>query len=161
RRIAAALAHGHRAGDVVRASEEQLGALLDVVPGARHVALPVSGLEPNVLLSLVARFDGDGLTRVLSAEWGRLGPMAFLEQRIAPVVEAVGTAWETGRLEVRHEHFLSERVGDLLRAYRLPFDERARGPLVVFATLPGEMHAIGLQMAALAVAMAGCRVCYV
>jgi len=37
---------------------------------------------------------------------------------------------------------LSGRVGDLLRTYRLPFEERARGPLVVLATLPGEMHAL-------------------
>ena len=47
------------------------------------------------------------------------------------------------------------------RAYRLPFDDRAHGPAVVLATLPGEAHAIGLQMAALVIAMSGCRVCYV
>jgi methanogenic corrinoid protein MtbC1 len=31
---------------------------------------------------------------------------------------------------------------------------------VVFATLPGELHGLGLQMAALVVAAAGCRVLY-
>src|SRR6185436_11471083 len=163
RQIAAALAHGHRAGDVVRASDDDLGALLGMVGGAARAreAVAAPSLDPDALLALVARFDGDGLTRVLNAEWGRLGPMAFLEQRVAPLAEAVGAAWESGRLEVRHEHFLSERLGDLLRAYRLPYDERCRGPLVVLATLPGETHAIGLQMAALVLAIHGCRVCYV
>jgi methanogenic corrinoid protein MtbC1 len=75
-------------------------------------------------------------------------------------VHAVGAAWESGRLEVRHEHFLSERLGDLLRTYRRPFEERASGPLVVLATLPGEVHGIGLQMAALVVTLQGCRLCY-
>ena len=159
RRIAAALAQGHRAGDVVGASDDALGALLGMLasPSARSVPSPVT---PDELLALVGRFDGDALTRTLNAEWGRLGPLAFLEQRVAPLVHAVGEAWESGRLEVRHEHFLSERVGDLLRAYRLPYEERASGPLVVLGTLPGEAHGIGLQMAALVVVMHGCRVCY-
>ncbi len=161
RQIAAALAHGHRAGDVVRASDDDLGALLGMVAARAREAVAAPSLDPDALLALVARFDGDGLARVLNAEWGRLGPMAFLEQRVAPLAEAVGAAWESGRLEVRHEHFLSERLGDLLRAYRLPYDERCRGPLVVLATLPGEAHAIGLQMAALVLAIHGCRVCYV
>jgi methanogenic corrinoid protein MtbC1 len=72
----------------------------------------------------------------------------------------VGDAWETGRLEIRHEHFFSEKVGDLLRSLRLPFEERATGPLVVFSSLPGEAHSLGLQMAALVLAVAGCRILF-
>jgi methanogenic corrinoid protein MtbC1 len=161
RRIAAAVAQGHRAGDAVRASDEHLGKLLGVLAATAPVPVPSAALDPDTVLALVERFDGDRLTRLLASEWGRLGPMAFLQHRVAPLVEAVGAAWETGKLEVRHEHFLSERVGDLLRAYRLPFDDRAHGPAVVLATLPGESHGIGLQMAALVIAMNGCRVCYV
>jgi methanogenic corrinoid protein MtbC1 len=69
-------------------------------------------------------------------------------------------AWAAGRLEVRHEHFLSERLGDVLRSLRLPLEEQARGPLAVLSTLPGEAHGLGLQMAALVVAHAGWRVLY-
>jgi len=161
RRIAAAVAQGHRAGDAVRATDAHLSALLGVLAAAAPAPVPSGAFDQDTLLAMVERFDGDAITRVLASEWGRLGPMAFLQQRVAPLVAAVGVAWETGALEVRHEHFLSERVGDLLRAYRLPFDDRAHGPAVVLATLPGESHAIGLQMAALVIAMSGCRVCYV
>jgi methanogenic corrinoid protein MtbC1 len=162
RRIVAALALGHRAGDVVPASDDDLGALLGMLAGPVPAPARVGdALDPAALLPLVARFDADGLARTLNAEWGRLGPLAFLEQRVAPLVRAVGDAWASRRLEIRHEHFLSERLTDLLRAYRLPFEERARGPLAVLATLPGESHAIGLQMAALVMATSGCRVCYV
>ncbi|HSD27112.1 MAG TPA: cobalamin-dependent protein, partial [Vicinamibacteria bacterium] len=49
---------------------------------------------------------------------------------------------------------------DLLRSLRMPREERATGPLVVFATLPGESHGLGLQMAALLLATAGCRILY-
>jgi len=89
-----------------------------------------------------------------------MGPVEFLESSVAPLVRAVGEAWEQNDLEIRHEHFLSERVGDLLRSLRMPLEERATGPLVAFATLPGERHGLGLQMAALVLAAVGCRVLY-
>jgi methanogenic corrinoid protein MtbC1 len=42
----------------------------------------------------------------------------------------------------------------------MPLEERATGFLVVFATLPGEAHGLGLQMSALVLAAAGCRILY-
>jgi methanogenic corrinoid protein MtbC1 len=163
RRIAHALALGHRAGQVVGASDEELARLLEAsgasslpAAGGAGAVLP-AGDDLPTLLRLVRAFDGPRLTRLFLSDWARLGPVEFLEGRAAPLVRAVGEAWQAGDLEIRHERFLSERVGDLLRALRLPFEERASGPLVVLATLPGEAHGIGLQMAALVAAAAGCR----
>jgi len=166
RRIAEALSRGHRAGEVVRASDGDLEALLGATPTATpEPATPLhAGSAETVaipeLLETVGRFDADRLTRILLGDWARLGPLAFLETRIVPLIRAVGSGWEEGELEIRHEHFLSERIGDLLRSLRLPFEERARGPLVVLGSLPGEAHALGLQMAALVLAAGGCRVLF-
>ncbi len=166
RRIAQALSLGHRAGQVVAASEESLARLLEssAAPPAATPA-PVLGSLPSAedlpaVLRLVKAFDGERLTRLFLAEWGRMGPVEFLESRVGPLVRAVGEGWERSELEIRHEHFLSERIGDLLRSLRLPLEERASGPLVVFSTLPGEAHGLGLQMSALVLAAAGCRVLY-
>jgi len=162
RRIGAALSMGHRAGQVVAASEKALDELLEST--TRPEPAPARDLDPRdeipELLRLVKAFDADRLTRLLLADWARLGPLGFLEGRVASLVRAVGENWQTGRLEVRHEHFLSERVGDLLRSLRLPFEERAAGPLVVMGSLPGEPHGLGLQMAALVIAAAGCRLLF-
>ena len=162
RRIAEALSRGHRARQVVPASESDLEQLLDSAPAApvaSAAASPNSGEVPE-LLRLVESFQSDRLTHALLSASARLGPLAFLETVVAPLLRAVGEAWEKGRLQVRHEHFVSERLGDVLRSLRLPLEERAGGPLVVFSTLPGETHGLGLQMAALVVAFAGCRVLY-
>jgi len=164
RRIAQALALGHRAGQVVGASEEALTRLLESTgagsePRAHTPSLPPAEDLPG-LLRLVKHFEGERLTRTLLGDWGRMGPIEFLEERIAPLIHLVGESWEKEELEVRHEHFLSEKVGDLLRSLRLPFEERATGPLVVFTTLPGEGHGLGLQMAALALTAVGCRTLY-
>lgn len=160
RRIAEALGRGHRAAEVVGASEADLTELIRATPGAMasRLAPPALPADPSELLRYVKAFDGGALTRELLADWALLGPLDFLRGRVAPLVRAVGDAWESGDLDVRHEHFLSERVGDLLRALRLQLEERARGPLVIFTSLPGESHGLGLQMAALVLAMAGCRV---
>lgn len=162
RRIAQALALGHRAGQVVAASDGALGQLLAAAPPPPATAPVAAGPPADLqgLLDLVKHFEVEPLRQALVADWARLGPVEFLETRVAPLVRAVGEAWQRGELEVRHEHFLSERVGDVLGALRLPLDERARGPLVVYATLPGEAHGLGLQMAALVLAAAGCRGLY-
>jgi len=166
RRIAQALSHGHRAGQVVAASDEAVARLLETsgtpaTAAGGGVPAAIGPVEDvPVLLRLVKAFDGERLTRVFLGDWARMGPVEFLESRISPLVRAVGEAWERGDLEIRHEHFLTERAGDLLRSLRLPLEERATGPLVVYATLPGESHGLGLQMAALVLAAVGCRGLY-
>jgi methanogenic corrinoid protein MtbC1 len=165
RRVAQALALGHRAGQVVGASDDALDRLLETSAalsgGNDH---PRPGLPPVEdlagQLKLIKAFDGERLSRSFLSDWARMGPVEFLETDIAPLVRAVGDAWKQGSLEIRHEHFLSERLGDLLRSLRMPREERATGPLVSFATLSGEAHGLGLQMAALVLATAGCRVLF-
>ena len=159
RRIAQALSLGHRAGQVVGASEESVARLLESSASAAEPSLPSSMPRPTEdvpgLLRHVKAFDGERLTRQFQSDWARMGPVEFLEARIGPLIRAVGEGWEQHELEIRHEHFLSERVGDLLRSLRMPLEERATGVLVVFATLPGEVHGLGLQMSALILAAAG------
>jgi methanogenic corrinoid protein MtbC1 len=162
RRVAQALSMGHRAGQVVGASEEALHALLESSAGPAvgqgpTTPAPLAAGDIPGLFRLVKAFDAERLTRQFLADWALMGPVEFLESRIAPLVRAVGEGWEKGDLEIRHEHFLSERIGDLLRSLRLPIEERATGPLVVHTTLPGETHGLGLQMSALVLAAAGCR----
>lgn len=163
RRIAEALSMGHRAAEVVAASDQELAALLESNP-AHHLPMADAVVEEagavDDLLRAVRDFDADRLTHRLALDALRLPPVPFLVSRIVPLMREVGHAWARGELEIRHEHFLSERIGDLLRSLRLPYEERAAGPLIVFATLPGEAHALGLQMAAMTVASAGCRVLY-
>lgn len=163
RRIAEALARGHRANEAVSASEKDLAVLLDVTPFATSDVSQVAKREDPTLFALlktVETFDAERLIHLLTADWRRLGPLAFLTTRIAPLIRAVGEEWAAARLGIHHEHFLSERVSDLLRSLRLPLEERARGPLVILVSLPGEAHGLGLQMAALILASAGCRILY-
>ena len=160
RTVSEALSRGLRASEVLGASASQLDALV-AGTALESVSSGFGGgdaaAELPELLAIVARMDAARLTRVLLADAARLGAVELIVQRIAPLLEAVGQAWAAGTLEVRHEHFLSARVGDLLRALRLSAEERADGALVCLTTLPGESHGLGLEMAALVLASASCR----
>lgn len=165
RLMGAALARGHRAAEVVGASEQTLETLLEAVPAAAADSFrkatrrkaDIEAADPSELFDAVRSFDAEQLKRTFQADWARFGPIDFLEQRAAPFLIALGDAWETGELDVRHEHFASAALGDFLRTVRTPLDDRADGPLVALATLSGERHGLGLQMCALVFALAGWR----
>ncbi|HSP91602.1 MAG TPA: cobalamin-dependent protein, partial [Vicinamibacterales bacterium] len=163
RRIADAIARGHRAGAGVGATDAELDRLLSATAAPPSDAvLPLNPARASIdaLVEAILTFDAERLTAALWSDWGRLGPIGFLQQTVAPLVERVGLEWEAGRMEIRHEHFLSERLGDVMRAIRLPLDLTSPGPVVVCVTLPGESHELGLQMVALLLSSAGLRVLY-
>jgi methanogenic corrinoid protein MtbC1 len=166
RRAAQAIARGHRAAEVLPASERALDALLESLPAPElpAAATAVSAVQFDgdagrfeELLGAARGFDGERLKRTFHSEWARQGPIGFLERCAAPFLAAVGRAWAEGELEVRHEHFASSILGDFLRTVRQPLDDRAAGPLAALATLPHELHGLGLQMAAVVFALAGWR----
>ena len=128
------------------------------MPPADAPADAAAGVED--LLELVAHFEAERLRQALVADWARLGPVEFLETRVAPLVRAVGEAWTQRRARDPPRALPLGARRDLLGSLRLPFEEQARGPLVVYATLPGELHGLGLQMSALVLAAAGCRALY-
>ncbi len=159
RLIAAALERGHRAGDVVTLPLERLMDLLG--EGQPRSGLVTMADRPDWLPELLAQvqaFDRQAVGETLQRCAVALGLPRFLRERVTPLVRAVGQAWSDGDLEVAHEHFLSELLVDLLHAQRLPLEARAGGPTVVLATLPDEGHGLGLEMAALSLALAGWQV---
>jgi DNA-binding transcriptional MerR regulator len=150
RRMAEALARGHRPSEVVGLPERELDDLL--------APRPAPGRETRTLGKWL-RWLREGrladLRRELAREAEVRGPRAFLRERLAPLLGAVGRAWADGEIAIRHEHALTEIVEDLLRAMRDRLPAPRGRPAVVLATLPGEQHGLGLQMAALECARCG------
>lgn len=158
RRVASALQRGLRAGEVVAASDAVLDSLLASLPAPPAKRGQAPPLDVLAVISLIKRFDADRLMRALHTDLSHEDPLTYLETRIAPCLVAIGVAWEAGEIDIAHEHFASERIQDVVRGARLRFEETASGPLVALATLPGEQHGLGLQMAALILSSRGLRV---
>ncbi len=154
-----ALNAGYRAGDVVPLATTDLEALLRSC-GALDTGVP-SGITPEIIettLETSRRFDRDALAAALARDSSLLGVGPFLRERVEPLLREVGESWARGELEIRHEHFFSEVLEDHLRALRAPLEASGSGRPVVLATLPDELHGLGLQIVGLAVAAAGRRV---
>lgn len=151
RRVAEALARGHRPGSVLALGARQLDALLGEEAG--DPGLPAV----EALLRSVKGFRGGALQRELARDARTMGPRRFLRERVAPLLELAGREWADGRIQVRHEHWLSEILEDVLRGLRrgAALPEGARD--AVLATLPGETHGLGLQMAAITCVLNGVR----
>ncbi len=135
----------------MRSEESVLLALLEA-PDPR-----AEGWEPRRILELAREWRAAAITAALRDSHERLGARGFADQRIGPLFRCVGAAWAAGRIEPRHEHFLSELVEDLLRSLRLALPVPEEAPAIVLATLDGERHALGLQLAALVAATRGVR----
>jgi DNA-binding transcriptional MerR regulator/methylmalonyl-CoA mutase cobalamin-binding subunit len=154
RRISEALARGHRPGQIVPLAEPRLESLLtDRTLSA--LAEPPTVLKS--LMELVRSHRGEELTAALLADAASLGPLDFLRLRVVPMIAEVGEVWSRGELGIHHEHFFSQRLEDVLRAVRLPFERDAEGPRILLAAFSGETHGLGLQMAAFLAAFAGLK----
>ncbi len=158
RRIAQAIARGHRPAEVVPASEAVLEALLAASGAPAAPRMPRRPAPSHVdLFDAVTTFDTDRLLQSFQFDWARMGALEFLEQRAVPFLGMIGEGWATGTLDIRHEHVASASLGDFLRSVRSPLEKQASGPEMLLATLDGERHGLGLQMSALVVALAGWR----
>lgn len=165
RLVVRALDLGHKPSVALRADADALRELLAIhdepePPGATVPAPVDDRARVQRWLGCVARFDGDGLLREVQQAWNEQGSLQFLTSSVGPFLHALGDAWESGDLEVSHEHFASEHLREFLSAEWRPLSERANGPRVVCATPAGEQHVLGLHIAALAMAGGGSEVLF-
>jgi len=167
RKVVQLMSHGHRPGEILALPSPELDSLLSLSGGGGGFEPPAalasaSGTDPAIteMLEAVANFDRGALIALLGSSWARLGPLQFLELCAGPLMTEVGSAWKTGKLEIRHEHFATACLAGFLRGVREPFDRQARGPRVIAAMLPGDSHEGGLLMASVVLALRGRRVVY-
>ncbi|MBY0466871.1 MAG: cobalamin-dependent protein, partial [Burkholderiales bacterium] len=113
-------------------------------------------LDRNATLDQVLAWLQDGQPALceawLSAELARLGPAAFADDLLGPLLVAVGEGWSAQRVRVFEEHGLSALVLRVLAA--APAQHPHVGvvgtaqatPTVLLTTLSGEQHSLGLAM---------------
>ncbi len=151
RRVAEALAHGHRPNKVVKLDEAELDELLVPEETVTKSELP----DVKEQLDAVADLDAESLFESLRSHWDPDNYLAFITDHVQPLVHAVGRSWADGEIEIRHEHFASELVGDMLRWLRTTYPLVLENPRVLLTTLSGETHGLGVQMTALICAARG------
>lgn len=146
RLIKRALDQGYRPGEVVGKPLEELTQLVLVASEAPPRAATASATM-GTILGAVGRDEVPLLRAELRQAAVMLGPKRFLADVAHPICVRVGELWADGKLEVRHEHLLSECLSAQLRVLMSAYEERPGAPRVLLSSLPNERHALGLAMA--------------
>lgn len=145
RKVADAIAMGERPGRLFQLEASELEALVE--PSA-----PARIRTQDKLIRLVREYRGREVEQELKRSLHREGLEAWILGIVGPLLERVGRDWAERRLDVRHEHFLSQILGDILRQYRLAKEAESKRKRRRFSflmtTLEGERHELGLQIAA-------------
>ena len=114
---------------------------------------------PGRMLDAIADYRVDLFDRELAVAIATLPMSILLTRVVTPLLREVGVRWADGRLAIAQERLVSS----LLRARLLSVlnqHPREQRPRVLFATLPGEPHELGLLGAALHAYEAGLPVLY-
>lgn len=147
---------GHPIRDLAGLDDAALDALLDE---RRHAGYGNLEVVPAQLLDAVADYRLDVFDRGLSLAINSLPLPVLLERVVMPLLREVGVRWADGRLAIAQERLVSS----MLRARLLSIlgqHPGERRPRVLFATLGGEPHELGLLGAALHLHERGIPVLY-
>ena len=154
RLVKAAVDSGYRIGEVAQLDAEEI---------ARRIAdsTPPPGSPIESVISALDRLDGPEVERLIGLQLAALGPVHFAKAFAVPLLDEIGQAWIAKRLCVASEHLASSVLRSLLgSSLRAQQGALLEAP-IVFSTLPGERHELGLLIAALTAAGAGGHVVYV
>ena len=155
RLIQQALERGHRPGEVVAKDLPALELLLAAgLAAPRPVVEDPLAHEREQILAALRRQDVRGIREGFRRLSLMVLPRRFVVEVAHPLAVRVGELWASGEIEVHQEHLLTDCLSTQLRVVRSLLDE-GRGPILLLTTLPGELHALGLEMVALYSAAAG------
>ena len=153
RLLKAAIATGHRIGELARLSDAELEPLA-------AAASPTPSRVESEILAALEDYDAAEAQRLLALQLSALGVARFAREVALPLARGTGERWSDGRLGIACEHLATALLRSLLGAALQPGAAALRGPRIVFATLSGERHELGLLMAALTATGAGANPLY-
>jgi len=155
RRLRHATERGHPIGRIAELTDDQLSALLAEAPERQNRAAANAFVQR--ILDAATNFRPTECERALTLAISLLPAAQLIEHVLEPALVQVGERWHAGEFSIAQERLVSacvrRHVGLVLDAY----ERLSRGPLIVFATLPGEAHELGLLMSALLAASKGFR----
>ena len=135
---------GHRPGRLMALSNEELTQMLSI-----PVSIQQGRYQPHVdhLMELLLTHQPQVMSRYLDYWLLRYGLESFIVELLPSWLTQIGYAWQTGRLDIHHEHLLVEQLQSKLRLSLDKLSEAsATAPKVLLTTLPGELHGLGLLM---------------
>lgn len=110
------------------------------------------------MLSAIECFDEPALNNIYNDTLS-LYPLDIVNQRLTtPLLRLLGERWKNREAGIAEEHFFTVYLRNKLGARIRHMNQEGKGPFLLLACLPGDLHEIGLLFFALAAVNAGYRV---
>jgi DNA-binding transcriptional MerR regulator/methylmalonyl-CoA mutase cobalamin-binding subunit len=158
RRLREATERGHAISRLAALGDDGLAALLNECADRRARATSNAFVER--ILEAAQRYRAAECEQALTLAIALLPPAQLVAEVVQPLLREVGERWHRGELAISQERLVStivrRHVGLMLDAY----DRSARRAPIVFATLPGERHELGLLASAMMCASRGFKAHY-
>lgn len=158
RRLREATERGHPIGRLAGLDDDNLASLLSETSDRR--ARAASNAFVDRILESARDFRSADCEQALTLAIAMLPPQQLVSDVLQPLLREVGERWHRGDFAISQERLVStivrRHVGLMLDAY----DRNARRGPLVFATLPGERHELGLLACAMMCASRGYKVHY-
>ena len=158
RRLREATERGHAIGRLAGLSDEDLARLLDEPTDRRERAVADAFVER--MLDAAQRFRSAECEQTLTLAIAMLPPARLVREVLQPLLREVGERWHRGEFAISQERLVSTVVRRHVALMLDAYDRTARRGPIVFATLPGERHELGLLTSAMVSASHGFKVHY-
>lgn len=110
--------------------------------------LPSEIPQSHSLQLLLREMTPGDIDQQLRARLQTFGPVEFVHQFAVPLLQALDHGWTEGSLSIAREHVISDCLEQILQE-QLARKNSDANPRILFLTLSGERHKLGLLLAAL------------
>jgi DNA-binding transcriptional MerR regulator/methylmalonyl-CoA mutase cobalamin-binding subunit len=158
RRLRETTARGHPIGKIAHLSNDALSRLLSDPPASGGDAADRALI--GRILAAVSKYRPAECDQLMAMAFALLSPAEAVRGVIAPALREVGERWHRGTMSIAQERIASNCARRQLISLLHTFNSIAKGPAVVFATLSGERHELGILMYAMLAASLRLRTFY-
>ena len=107
------------------------------------------GTGNEIARRLTTRLGPDEIDRELRQQFQRLGLEGFIYQIAVPLIQVLDRGWTDHSISIAREHLVSDRLETLLKEQLKTVVAGESGSMMLFLTLSGERHKLGLLISAL------------
>jgi DNA-binding transcriptional MerR regulator len=159
RRLRETTDRGHPIGKIAHLSDAELNSLL-VDRHEDHPNVAASQALGTRILAAIEKFDLEECDQAIAMAFALLPVGDVISEVLSPVLREVGERWHRGEFSIGQERLVSSAVRRQISGLLNTFNSMARGAPIVFATVSGEPHELGILMFAALAASRKWRTCY-
>ncbi len=104
--------------------------------------------QVDTMQRLTIQLAPEEIDRELRSQLKKMGLVNFVHRIAVPLIHALDRGWTDGSLSIAREHLVSDRLEQLLKEQLRMGAQNNRNARLLFLTLSGERHKLGLLLAA-------------